>query len=207
MKKNYLKLCAAVFALALVATTFNGCSAFKKKRVVAVIRPAAEELQEKYLKLEQDVKDAVDQYNADKNGSLPSNIAHMRDYGIVTVGDVQNFCNEVEDVISSRKDLRIIDRLRVEDILKEHEFSLSSLSGTDKAMEVGKALNCDTFVFLSIDDPFPKDGRNYVTQTICVEFLDLNTFVKKVVLVKKNADKQSMWRKSKKALRKLDLDF
>ncbi len=220
MKKNYLKLCATVFALAIVTASFTGCfscsSPKSKKHIAAIIRPTTEELTAERLKLEQYVEKKAkeaDEVEKQTRGIYVFTYEQlMKKYGFTTVGDVQLFYDEIEAVISSRKDFRLVDRGRTNDVLKEHEFSLSSFSDSNKVAEIGKALNCDTLIYFESDRPFPIQNPSKVIQTVRVEFFDVNTFSKKVVVVNKPLGGSAksahpfMWGKSKKALRKVDID-
>ena len=212
MKKNYLKLCAAVFALALVTANFTGCFLFRKTHVAAIIRPTTEELTTERSKVEELVMKKYREWQEEgkeKEHDINSPKVYMGRHGFTTVQEVQKFYNEIEEVLSSRKDLRLVDRGRINDVLKEHGFQLSSFSDSNMVAEVGEALNADTLIYFESETPFPIDYPTNAIQNVRVEFFDVNTFTKKVVVVNKPEDSfmhPFMWRKSKKALIKFDID-
>ena len=215
MKKNYLKLCATVFALALVAASFTGCSLFKKRHIAAIIRPTKEELTAERSKVEELVMKKYREWQEEgkeEEHDINSPEVYMGRHGFTTVQEVQQFYNEIEEVLSSRKDLRLVDRGRINDVLKEHEFAFSSFSDSNKVAEIGKALNADTLIYFESETPFPIDYPPNAIQNVRVEFFDVNTFTKKVVVVNKPLGSYAlfghpfMWGKSKKALRKVDID-
>lgn len=72
-----------------------------------------------------------------------------------------------EEILTQRKDLRVIDRSKVESILKEQAFQQSDWSDSNKSAEMGHALNASLVIFVDYYESF------YV-----VSFLDINTFEK-----------------------------
>lgn len=75
--------------------------------------------------------------------------------------------SQIEEVISQREDLRIIDRTRFESVKEELAFQQSDLSNKQKTAEIGKALNADLICFVTIYKAAYK-----------VEFLNVNTVQK-----------------------------
>lgn len=74
---------------------------------------------------------------------------------------------QIEEVLSMRTDLRVIDRSRVETAMEEQAFQQSDWSDNSKTAEIGKALNADYIVFIVIYEQF-----------YGIEFMDVNTFQK-----------------------------
>ncbi len=67
-----------------------------------------------------------------------------------------NITGEVESYLSNAllktQKLRLIERTRLESVLKEHELSLSGATDTETAKEIGKILGIDGIIFL---DAYP----------------------------------------------------
>lgn len=86
---------------------------------------------------------------------------------------VELIFGQIEQVISQRPDLRIIDRTRFETVKQELAFQQSDWSNKEKTAEIGKALNADLICFVTIY----KSGYK-------VEFLNVNT-VQKITYIGK----------------------
>lgn len=210
-KKQHLNILMVLLGAVFVCSgCFGGGNKVQTKRVAAVIRPSKEELEVERSRVWKNVeneakriKEEMKQYKV-RSGTAVESVYESGN--LLTVGDVTLFYDEIEAVLSSRKDLRLVDRNRIQDVIKEHEFAMSSWSDTEKTAEIGKALNCDTLIFLESDEIFPVEHDPI--QTVKVEFLDVNTFTKKVVVARKGRgggfiDK---WHKSEKLLKSVDLD-
>lgn len=76
--------------------------------------------------------------------------------------------SKIEEVISQRKDLRVIDRTRFESVRSELAFQQSDWSSKEKTAEIGKALNADLICFVTI-----------YRDTYKIEFLNVNTVQKR----------------------------
>ncbi len=75
---------------------------------------------------------------------------------------------QLEEVISQRPDLRVIDRTKFETVKNELAFQQSDWSNKEKTAEIGRALNADMICFVTIY----KDAYK-------VEFLNVNTVQKR----------------------------
>ena len=74
---------------------------------------------------------------------------------------------QIEEVLSNRPDLKVIDRSKVDTVLQEQAFQQSDWSDGVKSAELGRALNADVIAFIVVYSDF------YI-----VEFLNVNTFQK-----------------------------
>ena len=208
-KKQHLNILMVLLGASFVCSgCFGGGNKVQTKNVAA---PSTEELEVERSRVWKNIENEVQRIKEENKGvkfrTWSDAECIYRDRSLLTVGEVTSFCDEIEEVLSSRKDLRIVDRNRIQNVIKEHEFALSSWSDTEKTAEIGKALNCDILIFLESDEFFPV--QNHPVQTVKVEFLDVNTFTKKIVVVRKgktNEDLIDKWYKSEIDLKRVDLD-
>lgn len=212
-KKQHLNILMVLLGASFVCSgCFGGGNKVQTKHVAAVIRPSTEELEVERSRVWKNVeneakriKEENKHYTVKISTTMNEAEAVYDKRKLLTVGEVTSFYDEIEAVLSSRKDLRLVDRNRIQDVIKEHEFALSSWSDTEKTAEIGKALNCDTLIFLESDEFFPV--QYYPVQTVKVEFFDVNTFTKKIVVVRKGRNNFiDKWHKSEKDLKSVDLD-
>lgn len=208
-KKQHLNILMVLLGAVFVCSgCFGGGNKVQTKHVAAILRPSTEELEVERSRVWKNVENEAKRIKEEKSGRY-SEIVTVYDSGkLLTVGEVVLFYDEIEAVLSSRKDLRLVDRNRIQDVIKEHEFALSSWSDTEKTAEIGKALNCDTLIFLESDEIFPVQDDYFPVQTVKVEFLDVNTFTKKVVVARKGRGQGLIdkWHKSERLLKSVDLD-
>lgn len=76
--------------------------------------------------------------------------------------------NYIEETLSARVDLRIVDRMKVSAVQGELNFQQTEWSSGTKVAEIGNALNADLVCFVTIYESVYK-----------VEFLNVNTFEKR----------------------------
>lgn len=212
-KKQHLNILMVLLGAVFVCSgCFGGGNKVQTKHVAAIFRPSIEELEVERSRVWKNVeneakriKEEMKRYKV-RSGTEVESVYNSGD--LLTVGEVTLFYDEIEAVLSSRKDLRLVDRNRIQDVIKEHEFALSAWSDTEKTAEIGKALNCDTLIFLESDEIFPVQNDYSPIQTVKVEFLDVNTFAKKVVIARKGIGNGLIdkWHKSERLLKSVDLD-
>ena len=103
---------------------------------------------------------------------------------------------QLEEVISQRPDLRVIDRTKFETVKNELAFQQSDWSNKEKTAEIGKALNADMICFVTIY----KDAYK-------VEFLNVNTVQKRTYngKISVNFITKSVTVKGLKGLKKLNI--
>lgn len=103
---------------------------------------------------------------------------------------------QLEEVISQRSDLRVIDRTKFETVKNELAFQQSDWSNKEKTAEIGKALNADMICFVTIY----KDAYK-------VEFLNVNTVQKRTYngKISVNLITKSVTAKGLKGLKKLNI--
>lgn len=77
---------------------------------------------------------------------------------------------KIEEVITQRKDLIVLDRSRYEDITQEKQFQLSDLASSEKKAEIGKALNANFLCIITIYK------ENYKVEFLNVESLQQRTY-------------------------------
>ena len=80
--------------------------------------------------------------------------------------------DKIEEALTKRTDLKILDRSKVEAIKKEHAFNMSDYSiDAKKTAEFGHSLGAELLCFVSV----------YNDERYKVEFLHVNTWQKKTV--------------------------
>lgn len=93
------------------------------------------------------------------SGVLPSDVAVLK--------------AKIVEELSNRKNLRVIDRSRINDVLNEHQKQQSLWASDDNLAEVGKQYNANAYVYL--------EAINKTQIQVTIE--DLNTFQQVVKIV------------------------
>lgn len=195
-------------------------TANKTKYVAAVIKPSTE-----YLETERDkLWKQIEQNALADNEKYKNSIAYFptiyqciyndgKESPLFSVAEIEKFFSEIEEQISEKNDVTLIDRNRIDEVLKQHDFEMSLWSDDEKVAEVGKALNANMLIFLESSAFFPLanayNGRDFL-RSINVEFFNINTFAKKIVVVEKgktNFEFIDHWTKTKGKLKEVNLNF
>lgn len=212
MKLFKMKKILILFALLSTTLCFTGCG---KKHVAAIILPNMEELE---AQRNQILKKYREQAEIDKKSHegqkwytwtfAETFIAHESYW--INMNDIQSAFTTIEEIFSERKDIQLVDRRRIEQILEQHQFEQSLWSNSEKVAEIGQALNVDTLIFIESEDFFPVQHDIYTPYfDIRVEFLNISTFAKTVITARYETSKwnweKRITKKSKKKLRKVKL--
>lgn len=173
----------------LMMTIFSGCS--KKVHVAAVIRPNSEELaiertealKQLNILAEKAKEEAAAKGKKKTSFNWPETILEK---GVLpSVDSVNNLFNQIEEELGKKKDIRLVDRSRIDRVLEQHAFEQSSWSDDGKIAEVGKALNADMLIFLEKGVFYPISDE---MMRVRVVFFDVNTFRTNTVTVEKEAE-------------------
>jgi hypothetical protein len=86
-----------------------------------------------------------------RRAGIPSTAAAFGQNALVLAplsnnGQIRSFSRFLENALQCTRKFGIIDRERVEDILREHGFQLSDLADSRKTAELGKLLNANFLV-------------------------------------------------------------
>ena len=193
MKLFKMKKILILFTLLSATLCFTGCG---KKHVAAVIVPSTEFLETQRA---EEVKKVEEEKRYEKESALFKLFVSSSGY-VPSVKSVKDKFVRIEEELSKRKDLILVDRNRINDIIAQHEFEQSAWSNSNKVAEIGQALNADILIFIEAENFFYNNN-------LSVEFLDINTFRKRIINIafwvngteiRTNADKRK--------LRKIKLD-
>lgn len=212
MKLFKMKKILILFALLSTTLCFTGCS---KKHVAAIILPNIEELE---TQRNQILKKYREQAEIDKkshegqkwySSTFAENFIY-HEARWINISDLQSAFTTIEEIFSERRDIQLVDRKRIEQVLEQHQFEQSLWSNSEKVAEIGQALNVDTLIFIESDDFFPVTNDFYHPFfDMRAEFLNISTFAKTVVHVRYETSKwnweKRVSKKSKKKLRKVKL--
>lgn len=206
-----MKKILILFALLSATLCFTSCG---KKHVAAIILPNMEELE---TQRNQILKKYREQAEIDKKShegqkwyaSFAATFIAHEPYWI-NMNDIQSAFTTIEEIFSERKDIQLVDRRRIEQVLEQHQFEQSLWSNSEKVAEIGQALNVDTLIFIESEDFFPVQHDTYRPYfDIRVEFLNISTFAKTVITARYETSKwnweKRITKKSKKKLRKVKL--
>lgn len=212
MKLFKMKKILILFALLSTTLCFTGCG---KKHVAAIILPNMEELE---TQRNQILKKYREQAEIDKKShegkkwhamTFAERFIYYEEKWI-NMSDLQSAFTTIEEIYSERRDIQLVDRKRIEQVLDQHQFEQSLWSNSEKIAEIGQALNVDTLIFVESDDFFPIPERVYEPYVnIRVEFFNISTFAKSVTNVRYDTswwdNKRRISSKYKKKLRKVKL--
>lgn len=204
MRKTAL-LVPALFAATLL---FAGCFFRRTEpRVAAIIRPTTERLEaaraEKWAEVEAQAKRSIEANENTKRHkrTTAENIYLGYGGGLLGVEDVERLFDQIEEIIASRKDIALVGRYKVEQVTDSRGFDSSQRTDIVEAEEIGAELNADILIFFESQDFFPSDDtKNKAVQTINVDFVELENFSNKTVIVQGKNGRMTNARRAKKGL-------
>ncbi len=147
-----------------------GCS--KEKRTLAA--PTAEEIEAK--EFAQSIKKVPQIYTIE--------IYPIEVKGSIHASDVEGLTSQIVSALSNRRDLRVIDRSRMDDVMREHAMQQSVWAAPETTAEVGKVINANAYMYMTA----------ITEEEISVEIEDVNTsqIISKVIS-KDNISELTAW--------------